>query len=463
MKFLSRFRFWQQKEKQFGRPKDSRGPLREFVYLDEVSVYSILASREGGIATEFTESDETSLNSEVSGAVGIGLGETRATLDSKVQDGQVQVSQVLRKAVIQTSFKTLYDIEREDLTISLPGPNPVPNGVEAADIERRLDSLIEDGWIIELGKLHRGGLLEVEIELEADPVFHLVSIISTLRELIEDNEALLGQTFRDQLPEMISMAQVFESLLSGLVPIRGRIVDFMLASIGDREVLIHRSIIEMVAADMRIETCPVFVVGVAQRDLFWKDIRQVLFSKARYTVFARLEIDGLTDKWHPVRIADVLSGIAPEFDEFISEFSESVRLAMSNASNSKNVAREQSVRTERDVVSRYAKLVIEHHSRFLEPEVIEELIRVIPREQDWLKSVDGRRTVLGEVGRRLDAKLEVETPGEEAYKLRRAALVAAGIPADFSASKSGCADTETTVYPFREEKFLDAEIIAIYW
>lgn len=37
-----------------------------------------------------------------------------------------------------------------------------------------------------------------------------------------------------------------------------------------------------------LERWPIFVVGVTERDQYWKDIRRVLFSKSRYTVFARL-------------------------------------------------------------------------------------------------------------------------------------------------------------------------------
>ena len=65
------------------------------------------------------------------------------------------------------------------------------------------------------------------------------------------------------------------------------------------------------------EAYPAFLVGVAQSDLFWKDIRRVLFSQARYTVFCRLATSGLTDRWGPVKMADVFSGITSDFDEMI--------------------------------------------------------------------------------------------------------------------------------------------------
>ena len=56
MSIASRLRDWLRAPKLRQVPENSTGLLREFVYLDEVSVYSLLASRKQGIATEFSES-----------------------------------------------------------------------------------------------------------------------------------------------------------------------------------------------------------------------------------------------------------------------------------------------------------------------------------------------------------------------------------------------------------------------
>ena len=117
MSVVSRIRNWLRGAKPRRDPENSTGLLREFVYLDEVSVYSILASRKGGIAAEFTESQTASLNSDVGGSLSVGFDATKAKLDSKLQASHVQGSQVLRKAIIQTSFKELYDIEQASLAL----------------------------------------------------------------------------------------------------------------------------------------------------------------------------------------------------------------------------------------------------------------------------------------------------------------------------------------------------------
>ena len=462
MSIASRFRDWLRRRRQGRNLRHAQGPLREFVYLDEVSVYSILASRKGGIATEFTESQTASLNSEVEGSLGVGFGGTKAKIDSKVQAGHVQRSQVVRKAIIQTSFRELYDIERDALALGPPGAGSVPDLKTVADLERHLDRVSEDGWVFDPGAMHRGEILEVEVELEADPIFRMASVIATLREIVEDNEGLFGQAIATGLPEMRSMAQVLESLLVGLVPIRGRLVDYRWSDIGGRDVLIHRSLLDQIQVDGRPEANSVFVVGVVQRDLFWKDIRRVLFSGAQYTVFCRVAASGLADSWRPIKAADVLAGIVPRFDELVGEFSEAARVAMAGAyASPTSVA--QGVDREMQAIRKYAALLIGHHRGTLDLERIDELIHDISREGGWLDSVDGQRSVFGEVTRRVDAAIGVETSREVAYKVRQTMTSDKGA-LDGTVGTRATTGREREPAPDRRlERFMDAEIVAIYW
>src|SRR5262245_4561058 len=86
--------------------RSERGSLREFVYLDEVSVYSLRASQVGLIVTELTDTQATSLQSEVSSGLGVS-GPLKAEIGSKIHESESRSSQVLRKAIIQTTFSDL--------------------------------------------------------------------------------------------------------------------------------------------------------------------------------------------------------------------------------------------------------------------------------------------------------------------------------------------------------------------
>ncbi len=461
MNILSRLQTWLRRLKPQRAPKSHAGPLREFVYLDEVSVYSILASRKGPIATQFTESQTVSLNSEVVSSVGVGLGSTKATADTKLQSGRVQNTQVLRKAIIQTSFKDLYDIESAGLALRPPEADEVPQVNNIADIEN-LDPIDGGSWLVDPSEISRGKLLEVEVELEADPIFRIASVVATLREFIEDNEQLFGHEIVAQLAHMRSIAQLLDSLLIGLVPIRGHLVDYLSAIIGGRNVLIHRSLLDQLGPGAQIETHTAFVVGVAQHDLFWKDIRRVLFSKARYTVFCRLATEGLADRWQPVKVAGVLAGIVPQFDEAINEFGEWAHRAMINAPPSSPATTSLHLHDHRRVIEQYVELLTERHCQTLAPNFTNQLFQDILPERGWLSSVDSRLRILKEVTRRVDEDLRVTTSGELAYELREAVLGPAslqGILAPQLPSGFG-SNNNPSLCP---ERFLDTEIIAIYW
>ena len=252
------------------------------------------------------------------GSLGVGLGPTKANLGSKMQTTQVEASQVSHKAIIQSSFKDLYDIERPNLLLCSASPDHVPAVDSILGLEELLGSSERTGLLIDPSTLLRGELLEVEVDLEADPIFRMATIITTFVELMEDNEELMQNTIPGQLPEIRSIARLLDSLLAGLVPIRGRLVDFDWIRILDREVLVHRSLLSQMPTNVLSEAHPAFLVSVAQDDLFWKDIRRVLFSQARYTVFCRLCLRRPDRKLESQsRWRTFFSGITADFDEMI--------------------------------------------------------------------------------------------------------------------------------------------------
>ena len=189
MNLLSRIRNRLTRPKRGRVRKDDRGPLREFVYLDEVSLYSMLASRRRGIATEFTEMETASLNAEVGGSAGVAFG-ARASVESRVQSEQQRSSQVLRKAIIQSSFRELYQSEQEALALRLLEDQQTPSLGTRTDIEGAFDSLLQGNWVIDPEEILRGELIEVEVELEAEPIFHMAVIITTISDLMEEGDDL---------------------------------------------------------------------------------------------------------------------------------------------------------------------------------------------------------------------------------------------------------------------------------
>lgn len=169
MSLITGIRGWLRRWRRRQASKRQQATLREFVYLDEVSVYSLIASRLGPIASEFTETEKASLKAEVAnsgGSVDIG-------------------SQVLRKSTVQTTFKELYELELNSFAIRpIPEQLKPPNIHNFYDLVRKREKLAADGWIIDSEKLVRGQLLELEVQLEAEDVFHVSAVISAFLEIL---------------------------------------------------------------------------------------------------------------------------------------------------------------------------------------------------------------------------------------------------------------------------------------
>ena len=439
----------------------SSEPLREFVYLDEVSVYSLLASRKHGIATQFTESQTASLNSETGSSLNVGFAGIGSKIDAKTQSSQSQSSQVIRKATVQTSFKELHDLVKGSLWLSLPD-TPSPTAIQnTSDIQRHFDELAKDRWIIDIAEMSRGGLLEANVALEADPLFRMTTVITTLYELMADRPDIFGSVPANQVKEVYSVGQVLDRLLAGLVPVRGRLMDFEAIRLGDKEVLAHRHIKDKLGMEYADDFIPVYVTGTAHESLFWKDIRQILFSESQYSVFCRLATEGMRNDWQPVKVVDLFEGLLPEFKEAINNASIMIRQMMKGRDNGETVEQSHDESPGTELVKEYVHLLEKFHQQLVSLDVMEnEIIPVVPFG-NWYMSVNERRIVLDEVTNLVERELDKETPGETRRSLRNKVFD----------------DTDTVWVPStttfgqsieqprsgQSERFLDAEIVAIYW
>ena len=172
-------------------------------------------------------------------------------------------------------------------------------------------------------------------------------------------------------------------------------------------------------------------------------------------------------------MVNVFSGIASDFeemiqklgDELMSGFNKGVRSATTGTTaDAPRTMPNQDAQRGELLLRNYAEsLVRYHHKRNIEPTDIEALTRGVARAENWLGSVDGYRPVFAEVTKRVDALLEVKTPPDVAHDLRFSAVQALdrsrlkdtpdlnGSPASGNLPEPRCG------------RFLDSEIIAIYW
>jgi hypothetical protein len=448
--------------------REQRPALREFVYLDEVSVYSLYSSRLGAVPKEITDTRSSTLQSETSGTLGLGemagAGLVKSDLNSGVTATRGSARQVLRKSTIQSTFKKLYETERESLAIC---PDRESGSTlqlqDVQDFRKRLEALQDQRSVIDPTTLTRGCLLEVEARLEAEATFRVSTVLSAITEFVEDAPEILDPT--GQLEEAKVYSRLVEKLLSGLVPIQGRAVNYEVVNLEGRAWLVHHEVLDSSAVFQRFDRQPLYIVGVAERSLFWKDIRRVLFSNARFRILCRVSADGLQEDWTAVKLVHVLESVEPRAADAIRNLGTTALSAMSDHRQETRPEREQARKLE-DALHTYSDLVANKFSLQKPPESQKEIRSIAVQSVAAIANTKARRRVFEQVLQMFPEWESVELDPQVVAECREVALERAGL--DFLENSFGSSEDVTELNnphapDSDEQQFLDTEIVAIYW
>ena len=242
---------WYREPKTRAAPA-ARHPLREFVYLDEVSVYSLLASRSGPIPTDFTDTETESLKGEASSGLSVGVPGTKGEVGSRAETATSSSSQIVRKSSAQARFKQFLKAEQHGFVFSV---DPEASGGSVATSFRR------------------GDLFEMSVELDADETFRASTTIASLVEILNQEGAqLIAPVDRVEMQQAVAFNRILERLLVGLVPIRAKAVEYAVVRRNGTPRIIERSALVDLPSAERESAKSLSVVGFAQQDLFWKDL-----------------------------------------------------------------------------------------------------------------------------------------------------------------------------------------------
>ena len=444
-----------------GRDKESENPLREFVYLDEVSVYSLIASQTGAIAAEFTESESEAERAKVGGSIGASSPVGKAEISSGLESEQSRGSQVLRKSIVQTTFRELVELERVDLALRAgeDAPDqPIKDVASLADMIAARGEDQEGRWIIDPADLRRGQLLEVEVELEAESIYRVRAILGAMIEMIAENSD--GDPL--ELPgmgETITGARILEKLLAGLVPLRGRAINYRHIRLDDREWIVHEKLVGHLHDTPRMQMGPLHLVGVAETDLFWRDLRRVLFAHSRYLVMCRLGRDGVNDEWTPVKMVDLLQemlpGIALHLDEMVEMMS-----MIGDAQRLQSSDEPRRAMMHAALVS-FGEELARTHDGDTSVEELTEAGLLGPEQCDSYEDLKKRRAAFEAIAAHLRERLDFEEDRVLEGTLRATAMADAGL--DLNGNSLVVAEPTSTAAVDPRGHFLDAEIVAIYW
>lgn len=462
MSFLTRFQLWFRQWRRRRVAKNKMGALREFVYLDEVSVYSLMASRLGPIATEFTDTETNSLQSEVGSSIGAGVGIAKADVNSRILNSQTNGTQVLRKSIIQTAFKDLYEYEIDSLSIK-PASSVLtsPKIFSMNDLLVAIQSSVDGYWIINPEKLSRGELCELEVQLEADPIFRVNAVASAILEILEEDAEAFGLDANGDLNQMKSVGRILEKLLGGLVPIRGKAIDYCVVELEGKEWIVNRKLFQDLPSTDQPVTYPVFIVGVAEQALFWKDLRRILFSNARYRVLCRIGQTGLQTSWTPVKLAHVLESVVPGFTSQINSVGSSALTSMidSNKATQGTVLKQQLMH---DALLSYAELITNHFQIDLAQPDKDQIKLLAAQHCVSFGTQKARREAFESLTTHLIENFEIKVEPLIFAQYRAVALVDAGL--DLTGKPIPLASADNIVSPtVSHDRFIDSEFVAIYW
>jgi len=295
--------------------KEVRDRHREFIYLDEVSVVSLLASLHGeikqSVTDTLTQTEESVLTSSVSGPKGA------FSLQSKEGSTRSSAREVVRRAVIQSNFRDLW---RSDVGVLLHDTKS--NGrtwkhqiSTLPELKRELKSLRKGKLAVELTSIKRGSILEMNIRLEADRLFKMITVGTNLLGLVDGKEELFGLLGKE-MDKASPTIQVLKELSVGLVPVRGISKSHCVIEVDGKSLVVATDVLaqggELLASARELE-----LVGFTEEGSYWRDLRRTLFSGSAYSAYVRVEKGATAQPWSPIKLADLFEGAVPGLGDAI--------------------------------------------------------------------------------------------------------------------------------------------------
>lgn len=145
------------------------------MYLDEVSLTSLLVSQQDTIPEHVTSGRSVSAQAEISSKASVDAVAAKAESATRYQTANSSSVESSRKAVVQTLFNELRDDVNLPITLHDDATGPVVLRGEGASNDQAQSEGLR-GWRGE--DLLRGQLIELEVVLDVDPLFKLGTMVS---------------------------------------------------------------------------------------------------------------------------------------------------------------------------------------------------------------------------------------------------------------------------------------------
>lgn len=463
-----RFRLWRKRLwRLFKSRLTTDSPLREFVYVDEVSVYSLMSSRVGALPTEFTETQSLASKITSNSSLGVEQMPLKLSAGSGYEDSRSTASQVIKKSTIQSTFREFYGYERSRLALvpsdelhSTRKKNR-PTLTNLSDLAHICRLEPDNRWVTKASNLTRGRLFEVDVALSPNNLFKFSAIFSTLSDIITETPDLFPGVLNDDFVTATSINRILNRLLVGLIPIEAQIIDYRSVEVDSATYVVHRLLLDQPAL-RGIESRPISVAGVTEQTMYWRDIRRILFADRTFRLLGRVTESGLVGSWRPIKLAEILREAVPTLTDDLGRGAEEGLAAF---------GAESVARTDRQTISAVEHSLV-NYERLLREElnVSDSDVRYsnlmeLAVGSESMQDISNRRAVFKPITEWYQANFDAcaVTP-ERLSEIRLHALRESGFDERGVLLSSGVAGSgEPKPESSRGQLLLESEIVAIYW
>lgn len=425
--------------------------LREFIYLDEVSLRSLLSSLKGEVTDTKTNNKTISSEEKIGGTLGAEVPMiAKAELASHFQTSNSSTIQTSRKATVQSWFAELLKLQGTRL-IEIQVDCQKAKDLEQLEKERNASLLAHNE------KLKRGELIEMRIKLSADRIFKFGTMISEFTGLAEEWPAMMQASMgENSLEEARGISKFLKRLLTGLIPIRCEAIEYSVIELDGEEYIAHNSYL----ADLDIKKRPLIIVAVTEHLAYWKDIRRVLFSDAEFTMLCRVGKTGLQNTWNPVKLVDLFKEAVPGM---IDQIHSATLLPLQ--SDMHEPIEEMKERLMKNALSNYSELILSAFPEQISEPQNSEIENLIDRLKTRANSSEGQRSAFKSLQNQIEKITSSKIVPEQEIRFREEARLKSGLP-QFPTlmNNNGNASNTQNVQSFEsDDRLLDVEVVAIYW
>ncbi|MCU1417162.1 MAG: hypothetical protein JWP32_1336 [Schumannella sp.] len=285
--------------------KDALGEIREFVYLDEIGVESMLAAVDGEVLVQTTNSNTRTREFSLAGAQGdVALGTPAVSTGLKL--GRTRGQEETRKSVAQSAFARFRSNNSQSFVLRYAR-------TYRPRAKRRIDALDtgalrKHGAGVRIADLRRGDLVELEVTLTAADSYQVRTAINAVGDVVNSFPDLLPLEQRAVFRQIRPITALIDNLNGEAVPVVAVLPNLRKVTIAGEDWLTLTPGESSAAVELHATTMP---------NWYWGDLGRTLFQSRRYTILCRIVDPELHSETSASYVGAILNYVHPQLAETV--------------------------------------------------------------------------------------------------------------------------------------------------